>query len=304
MQTVHQKLKIENRKSTGDSVSEALHSAALQLSESGITTARLDAEALLAHVLKKNRAWIITHGDENLAGVNSELFESAIERRTRREPIQYIFGSQEFWGLDFTVTPAVLIPRPETEFIIEAALATRENRTSPVRIIDLCTGSGCVAVSLAKEFPFARIFATDKSAQALAVANVNADRHGVSDRVRFFEGDLFEPLGRSDAPGQTDLVVSNPPYVRAGELDTLQPEVRDFEPEMALIAGQEGTEFAARIIETAPKYLRKNGALIMEMGLGQTEALRGLAGKTGAYSFPEVLKDLAGIERVFVARKR
>jgi len=202
------------------------------------------------------------------------------------------------------VTPEVLIPRPETELIIEATLAIIHDRNRPARIIDLCTGSGCIAVSLAKELPVARILAIDKSAKALAVAKENAAQHGVSDRIRFLEGDLFHPLEELDWYGLVDIIASNPPYVQSGDLDTLQPEVRDYEPEMALIAGPEGTELAAIIINTAPAYLKKTGALIMEMGLGQAEALRKMAGKTGAYTTPEIMKDLAGIERVIVARKR
>jgi len=297
------KFKIQNSKTAGLSVADTVNSATLQLSEAGIANARLDAEALLSHVLRKNRAWIITHGENSLDDASSAIFRDAIGRRTKREPLQYIIGNQEFWGLEFMVTPDVLIPRPETEFIIEAALATIEDRIGPARIIDLCTGSGCIAVSLAKELSGAHVLAIDTSARALLVAKKNAANHGVSDRIRFFEGDLFEPLKQFDMPGQMDLIVSNPPYVRADELDTLQPEVRDFEPEMALIAGPEGTELAKRIIQLAPKYLKKNGALIMEMGLGQAAALRNIAGKTGAYTAPEIIKDLAGIERIMVARK-
>jgi len=297
------KAPIESRNSFTLSLAEAVNSATIQLSAAGIANARLDAEVLLSYVLKKNRVWLITHRDDRLDDPSSAMFRSALERRAKREPLQYIIGSQEFWGLEFMVTPAVLIPRPETEFIIEAALAIREDRTRPVRIIDLCTGSGCIAISLAKELPGAHVLAADKSAQALIIAQQNAANHGVSDRISFFQGDLFEPLEKHDMTDQADLIVSNPPYVRTGELTTLQPEVREFEPEMALLAGPEGTELAERIIKSAPKYLKKNGALIMEMGLGQAEALRNIAGKTGAYAVPEIIKDLAGIERVFVVRK-
>lgn len=285
-------------------LAEAINSAAIQLSGAGITNARRDAEALLSHLIKKNRAWLITHGDDALDDEWRGLFKDTIQRRAKREPLQYIIGSQEFWGLEFMVTPEVLIPRPETELIIEATLAIIHDRNRPARIIDLCTGSGCIAVSLAKELPVARILAIDKSAKALAVAKENAAQHGVSDRIRFLEGDLFHPLEELDWYGLVDIIASNPPYVQSGDLDTLQPEVRDYEPEMALIAGPEGTELAAIIINTAPAYLKKTGALIMEMGLGQAEALRKMAGKTGAYTTPEIMKDLAGIERVIVARKR
>jgi len=284
-------------------LAEAINNAATLLSTAGITNARLDAEVLLSHIILKDRVWLITHRDDVLDDNHQREFADVIQRRTRREPLQHIIGNQEFWGLEFIVSPDVLIPRPETEFIIEAALAIVQDRNTPVRIIDLCTGSGCIAVSLAKELTAARIIATDASEKALAVARENTRRHGVSEQIRFLPGDLFEPLEELDIRGQIDIIVSNPPYVQAGDLSTLQPEVRDYEPEMALIAGPGGTEIAKRIIQLSPEYLKKNGALIMEMGLGQAEALTRMVEATGAYGDRELLKDLAGIERVIVARK-
>ena len=284
-------------------LAEAINNAATLLSTAGITNARLDAEVLLSHIIMKDRVWLITHRDDVLDDNHQREFADVIQRRTRREPLQHIIGNQEFWGLEFIVSPDVLIPRPETEFIIEAALAIVQDRNKPVRIIDLCTGSGCIAVSLAKELTAARVIATDASEKALAVARENTRRHGVSEHIRFLLGDLFEPLEELDIRGQIDIIVSNPPYVQAGDLSTLQPEVRDYEPEMALIAGPKGTEIAKRIIQLSPEYLKKNGALIMEMGLGQAEALTRMVEATGAYGDRELLKDLAGIERVIVARK-
>ncbi len=267
-------------------LAEAINNAATLLSTAGITNARLDAEVLLSHIIMKDRVWLITHRDDVLDDNHQREFADVIQRRTRREPLQHIIGNQEFWGLEFIVSPDVLIPRPETEFIIEAALAIVQDRNTPVRIIDLCTGSGCIAVSLAKELTAARVIATDASEKALAVARENTRRHGVSEHIRFLLGDLFEPLEELDIRGQIDIIVSNPPYVQAGDLSTLQPEVRDYEPEMALIAGPEGTEMAKRIIQHAPEYLKKNGALIMEMGLGQAEALTRMVEATGAYRQP------------------
>ncbi len=284
-------------------LAEAVNNAATLLSTAGITNARLDAEVLLSHIIMKDRVWLITHRDDVLDDKHQREFADVIQRRTRREPLQHIIGNQEFWGLEFKVSPDVLIPRPETEFIIEAALAIVQDRNAPVRIIDLCTGSGCIAVSLAKELTAARVIATDASEKALAVARENTRRHGVSEHIRFLLGDLFEPMEELDIRGQIDIIVSNPPYVQAGDLSTLQPEVRDYEPDMALIAGPEGTEMAQRIIQLAPEYLKKNGALIMEMGLGQADALTRMVEATGAYGDRELLKDLAGIERVIVAKK-
>ena len=285
-------------------LAEAIRNASNLLSAAGIANARLDAEVLLAHSIGKDRVWLITHRDDVLDDNHQRAFDDTIKRRTRREPLQHIIGNQEFWGLEFKVTSDVLIPRPETELIIEAALAIVQDRNRLLRIIDLCTGSGCIAVSLAKELTAARVIATDASEKALAVARENSRRHGVSERIRFLPGDLFGPLEELDIRGQIDIIVSNPPYVQAGDLSTLQPEVRDYEPAMALIAGPDGTEMAKRIIQIAPEYLTKNGALIMEMGQGQAEALTRIVESTGAYGKPDILTDLAGIERVIVVHKK
>jgi release factor glutamine methyltransferase len=285
-------------------LAQAIYQAAQKLSAHGISNARLDAEVLLSHTLTRDRAWLIIHRDESLDEVQRTLFEDAINRRARREPLQYITGKQEFWGLDFNVTPDVLIPRPETELVVETALKIIQEAGRQVTIVDLCVGSGCIAVSLAMETEAAHIFATDKSDQALVVARENARKHDVLDRIRFLEGDLFEPLAKLDLQGMVDIVVSNPPYVRSGDLPSLQPEVRDFEPALALIAGTEGTEIQQRIIVTAPEFLNKYGALIMEMAQGQSDALMRMVNDAGRYEMPEMMKDLAGIERVIVARKK
>ncbi len=254
--------------------------------------------------MNRDRAWLFTHGNETLDSGTQQLFEEIIARRSRREPLQYITGRQEFWGLDFFVAPGVLIPRPETELIVETAIKTARTAAGPLAIIDLCTGSGCIAVSLAREIKNSRIFATDSSSQALDIARENARKQEVSNQVRFLEGDLFEPLDELDLRGKTDIITANPPYIEAGDLPGLQPEVRDYEPEMALIAGPEGTEIQQRILEQAPEYLKKQSVLVMEMGMGQSEKLKRLAAATGAYIGIEILKDLAGIDRVIVAHKK
>ena len=283
-------------------IAEAINKAAAQLSGRGVPNARLDAELLLRHALGKDRAWLLAHIQDSLDDISGRLFEGFVNRRATREPAQHIIGVQEFWGLEFVVTRVALIPRPETELVVESALKEARGIASPV-IIDLCTGSGCIAISLAKEIEGARLFAIDKSDKALAIAHENARRHGVSDRIRFFEGDLLGPLDELDLRGKADVITANPPYIKSSELHTLQAEVRDFEPEMALIAGPEGTEIAQRIIDTAHQFLKKGGSLIMEMGMGQAETLRRMVKDTGKYSTIEILKDLAGIERVLVVKK-
>jgi release factor glutamine methyltransferase len=285
-------------------IAEAILYASGKLTAAGIPTARLDAEVLLSDILKKDRVWLIAHDNDTLAGAGQTLFEDAINRRSRREPLQYITGKQEFWGLDFQVTPDVLIPRPETELIVERAIGFVKKAGSQPTILDLCTGSGCIAISLAKELGDTRIFAVDTSSRALAVARGNARKHGVSDRIRFLEGDLFEPLGELDLRGRVDVITANPPYIRSDDLPRLQPEVRDYEPEIALRAGPDGTEIQHRIVENAPGFLKKNGVLIMEMGMGQAPALKTMVENTGSYAAIEIFKDLAGIERVIVAHKK
>jgi release factor glutamine methyltransferase len=285
-------------------LAEAIYKAEQVLSTHGIPDARLDAEVLLRHALGRDRAWLLAHFQDAIDEEHRRTFEQAMERRARREPLQYITGKQEFWGLDFLVTPDVLIPRPETELVIETAIAIIPDRNKPLTIVDACTGSGCIAVSLAKELTDARIFATDMSAKALKVARDNARSHGVAGRIRFLEGDLFEPLEELDIGGQVDIIVSNPPYIASGDRTALQPEVRDHEPSMALFAGPDGTEVHRKIIEQAPRLLNSNGRLIMEMGLGQAGTLRRIIRDTRAYDSPRVLKDLAGIERVIVAQRK
>jgi len=282
---------------------DTINRAAAQLSAGGVPNARLDTELLVCHVLGRDRAWLLAHIRDGLDDERRRTFEQLIERRAGREPLQYITGRQEFWGLDFHVTPDVLIPRPETELIVEKALELAQGREKPLSFIDLCTGSGCIAVCLAKELPSARIFATDTSGKALVVARENARRHGLADRIRFFEGDLFAPLDELDVHDQVDIIVSNPPYVPSGDRPLLQPEVRDYEPAMALFAGPEGTTVHRRIIGKAHEFLKRRGVLIMEMGLGQVEALTRMIEETGAYGTPAILKDLAGIERVIVLKK-
>ncbi len=283
---------------------EAINSISAKLASAGISNARLDAEVLLCHTLGKDRAWLLAHMPDVLSDADLRPFEQAGKRRAAREPLQYITGKQEFWGLEFMVTPDVLIPRPESELILESILRPGEDRNRLLRIIDLCTGSGCIAVSLAKELPQARILATDKSPKALSIAGENARRHGVTDSIRFFEGDLFVPLEELDIHGQVDIIAANPPYVPLVDYSTLQPEVRDYEPEMALFAGPDGAEIHRRILEEAPAFLKKHGMLIMEMGAGQADSLVQMARQAGSYNPPEILKDLAGIDRVIAARKK
>jgi release factor glutamine methyltransferase len=285
-------------------IAEAIYQAAQKLDRSGIDDARLDAEVLLSHILGKDRGWLLAHSKDRLDQKQAKFFEGSLERRARHEPLQYIIGTQEFWGLEFTVSPDVLIPRPETELIVETAINIIRAKGTEALIVDLCTGSGCIAVSLAKELGDARIFAVDTSGQALAIARKNSQRHGVSARIRFLEGDLYAPLEELDICSRVDVITANPPYIRSGDMPMLQPEVRDYEPKLALIAGADGTDVQRAIIGRASDFLKDHGTLIMEMGMGQAQALTRMVDETGSYDKPEILKDLAGIDRVLVARRK
>jgi release factor glutamine methyltransferase len=281
---------------------EAITGAAARLSRKNIESSRFDAELLLCHVLERDRAWLLAHLHDFLEPEHANIFALRIDRRAMREPLQHILGFQEFWGLRFSVNPDVLIPRPETEFLVEAALSAIGTRSAPL-IIDLCTGSGCIAISLAKELPAARLIATDRSEAALAVARRNALNHEVADRIIFLSGDLFQPLVSQDLLGKVDVIVTNPPYIREMDLDSLQPEVRDYEPRISLIAGPEGIEIASLILKQAPAYLKPGGTLLMEMGMGQENALLLMMNEAGLYGASDIIKDLAGIGRVIRTKK-
>ncbi len=264
--------------------------------------ARRDAEALLLQVLKtqdldKNRAWLIAHEDEPLAPDTAAVLRALVERRRTGEPIQYITGETEFYGLSFGVNRDVLIARPETEHLVEKAIALAAGFVGP-RIVDVGAGSGAIAVALAAKLPAAQMTATEISASALTVARENAKRNGVAERVRFLEGDLLAPV----AGERFDLIVSNPPYVPEGDRDTLSVEVRDYEPAQALFAGEDGLAIYRRLIPAALGALVSGGFLVIEIGYGQQAAVRGLLAKSG-FEEIEFIADLRGIPRVASARR-
>ena len=257
--------------------------------------ARQDAEALFLHVLGKNKAWLFAHSDEQLAASEASRYAELLERRYRGEPIQYIVGEAEFYGLPFRVTPDVLIPRPETEHLVEKALEVAASFPAP-RIVDVGTGSGCIAVALAHHLPQARITAIDLSAPALAIAEENAKRNGVA--LRFLEGDLLTPV----AGEHFDLIVSNPPYVPLADRASLAVEVRDHEPALALFAGPDGLEICRRLIPSAFAALVPGGFLLLEIGHGQSQAIAALLAAAG-FGQIEFLPDLQSIPRVACAQR-
>ncbi len=272
------------------SAGEALQAARARLAATS-RNPRRDAEVLLAHVLRCDQAALLTHPERLLSPAESDQLESFLKRRLASEPMQYITGSQEFFGLLFEVTPAVLIPRPETEHLVEAAL--EHIGVEAERIVDVGTGSGAIAVSLAHTRPLTHLTAVDLSVAALEVARRNAQRHGVLDRVTFLQSNLLAALDGVDF----DLVVSNPPYIAEGEV--LEPQVSDYEPESALYAGPTGLEVYERLIPEARRVLRPGGWLLLEIGFGQQPAVEGLL---RGWSSVSVVHDLQGIPRVLRAQ--
>ena len=259
----------------------------------------LDARLLAEFALGWTSERFFTSAGQRESDDFAHRYEALVSRRASREPLAYIVGRQEFWGLSFEVSPAVLIPRPETELIVEAALALFPSTDAPVSVADVCTGSGCVAVALARERPAARVVASDVSNVALALARRNASRHGVADRVTTVCTDLLDGI---DPP--LDLVASNPPYVRERDRLGLQPEVRDHEPALALFAGPEGLDIIRRLVGQAPTRLRPGGYLIFEFGFGQDEAVEELLASSPDFQSIELRRDLQGIARTAVARRR
>lgn len=282
-------------------VREIIHQTTRRLAAAGIPTARLDAEVLLAFCLGGERSDFIKNperrpGDEQLAG-----YERLVARRLRFEPVAYITGVKDFWSFTLEVNPDVLIPRPDTEVIVEEALAPgRMTAADRPRILDIGTGSGAIALALAKEMPRARITATDISPAALAVAQKNARRLGLGNAITFLASDLFERIR-----GTFHMIVSNPPYIGASEYETLEDGVRNFEPELALRAGQTGVEFYEKLIYQARDRLEENGWLLLEIGAKQKESVQAmLAANAGYYDRIEVRTDYAGLPRVISGRRR
>lgn len=278
---------------------ERLADARDRLVRAGIRAdeAALDAEVLARHVLNCDRATLLTRARDPLPSAFGRLFDELVQRRVAREPIAYIVGHREFWGLDFEVTPAVLIPRPETELIIEESLSAFPHRQLVRHIVDVGTGSGCLAIILAIEFATSRVVAIDTSEAALDVARSNAARHNVSDRISFVRGDLVR--GVED---RAELVVSNPPYVPDADAATLQPEVAQYEPPSALYAGQDGLTVIRRLLEQATGCLAPEGRLIVEFGFMQDAGVRDAARRTG-WTIERIRQDLQGIPRIAVLRR-
>jgi len=280
------------------SIGAALTEAAEELRSQGIIEPRLEASLLLGHVLQRDRAYLIAHNEQELRPDQLAVIRRFVDRRANGEPLQYLTNHQEFFKLDFEVTPDVLIPRPETELLVEAALDFLPPH-SKLQFADLGTGSGCVAISILHERVNASATAIDRSDRALDVARRNAERHGVTNRLELVSSDLFTAVL---AGGLFDLIVSNPPYVSDAEMKTLQPEVK-WEPFAALAGGPDGLAIIRRLLNEGGAHLKTAGYLIFEIGLGHGERIQRLIDK-GVWRLVEVRRDLAGIPRTVVLQKK
>jgi release factor glutamine methyltransferase len=278
------------------SIAEVIREASQILERAGVPEARRDAGSLLSFVIGKDRTFLIAHAENELDDREVDQYREVVERRAAGEPLQYITGVQDFFGREFRVTPDVLIPRPETELLVETALEVSRTATE---ICDIGTGSGCIALTLLCELKDARAVAVDKSAAALEVAGFNAQKLSVADRVEFVISDCFNDLGYREF----ELIVSNPPYVSASFLPGLQREVRDHEPLVALSPGPDGLTVIRRLIHEAPAFLKQNGHLMMEIGFDQGEAVQQLI-DASVWQSLEIRPDLQRIPRIVVLRKR
>lgn len=306
-------------------VRSALKEGMARLRAANVPSATLAAELLLMHTLGRDRTWLYTHPEAPVESAAAKKYLALVSRRAAGEPTQYLTGKQEFWGLEFAVSPAVLIPRPETEHLVEVALERLGARgikidmatgvsSPPLRLADVGTGSGCLAVALAYELPHARIFATDISAAALELARRNAVRHNVANRIHFVQCDLLAALLPDSTAGdqslavrgarpRLDLIVSNPPYVAREEAAALPREVREHEPAGALFGGLPGSEFYGRLIEEAATLLATRGVLILELGYNLADSVRAILASHPVWTKISITNDLAGIPRVIAAER-
>lgn len=284
-------------------VLDALNWATRYLMENYIENPRLNGELILAHSMGLCREGLYIHLKDDIRDEEREVFENLIKRRIQGEPLQYILGHQEFWSIDFKVDPRVLIPRPETEILVEEGISIISHISSKKRpfVLDLGTGSGAIAISLAKEIKEIFLVATDISLDALLLAKENARYLSVLDRIKFINGDLFNPI--SSSANLFDLIISNPPYIIDQEINLLSKEVKDYEPRIAIDGGPDGLEFYRRIISQSPFYLCEEGWLLLEIGRGQAEKVLEMIEREGYFHKPDLIKDLSGVKRVLKAQR-
>jgi len=281
-------------------VHEILHESTKFLEAADIPSARLDAEVLLSFCLGDERLEFYKNPDKTISEMQLAAFRKLLTRRLQWEPVAYITGRKEFWSFSLEVNNSVLIPRPDTEIIVEEAVDICPNFTSlPVRILDIGTGSGAIALALASEIEGVKVVATDISEAALALAQKNAAALGLIEKIDFRQGNLFEPVD-----GLFDIIVSNPPYIAANDYEELPVSVKAFEPREALLAGESGLEFYEKLIYSAAGFLQKNGWLLLEIGAKQEAGIRSILEASGFYESVDLRRDYAGLPRVIKARRK
>jgi release factor glutamine methyltransferase len=291
-------IRLQTLKSIGD----VLYESSRQLLAAGVDTGSLEASLLLGHATGTDRLGLITRTGDTLSAEQMRTFEGLMARRLKREPLQYILGETEFMGLKFAVSPAVLVPRPDTETLVEAVLDLEETRNSavPVTVADIGTGSGAIAISLAKSLPYLKVIGVDISPEAIVIAQANAERLGVSEQVSFRLGDMLGAL-----EGPVRYLISNPPYIAAEEMAGLEPEVRDYEPHLALTPGADALHFYRLFAQEGAAFVEPGGYLVLEVGAGQSRDVAALLeARPEEWETPTFVEDLGRIERVVIARRR
>lgn len=296
---------LKNESAGNLTVSGLIHWANRELEAHKIDTPRLDAEVILSHLLGCRRIDLYVYPDKPVVDTIAAAYQNAIRRRGQKVPLQYITHHAEFMSLDLYVDERVLIPRPETELLVEAVLEKSRImfQGDEITLVDIGAGSGAIAITLAKKIDRARVFAVDISADALAVARMNAGRHDVLRKITFLCGDTFEPLKEYGLKSKVHFVVSNPPYVSSGEFRYLPKEVRDYEPYVALVSGTDGLPMFKRIITHVKTWLRPGGFLLFEVGERQAQPVRQLLEDTGYFIKPAFIKDYQNIDRIVVAQR-
>ena len=285
-------------------IQKLLNWTAEHFTEKGLDSPRLSAELLLSHVVGLKRIELYTQFDKPVTKPQLDQLHDLVKRAGQHEPIAYLVGKTEFYSLELNVTPACMIPRVETELLVERAIEFLRTRTGKQFVCDLCTGSGCVAVAIARNYPDCRIIATDISDAALSVAAKNIEKHRLKERIRLLCGDLFDPLVPQLDVGKFDLIVCNPPYVSAAEFEKLDKNVKNYEPKLALYAGQDGLDIYRRIIERVEQFLKPDAVLMLEIGYSQGQAVRELLEQVRIFAEITIEKDIHDNDRIAIAKKQ
>jgi release factor glutamine methyltransferase len=285
-------------------IQKLLNWVAEYLRNKGIDSPRLSAELLLSHVLGLKRIELYTQFEKIVSEEQLAKLHNLVERAGQKEPIPYIVGKTEFYSLELNVTSDCMIPRPETELLVERAIEFLRTRSGKQSICDLCTGSGCIAVAIARNYPDCQIIATDISDTALSVAAKNVEKHGLKERIRLLCGDLFDPIVPHLDAGKFDLIVCNPPYVSSAEFEKLGKNVKDYEPKLALFAGDDGLDIYRRIIERVDTFLKSDAALMLEIGYNQGQNVRELLEEIGIFAEILIEKDFHDNDRIVIAKKQ